>query len=65
MEIRKQLWETPANATPTDINRLIRINKTSVKMGYELQEIGSPNLKEVVIYLLRCVKLAVSAVRLR
>ncbi len=32
-------------ATPIDINRIIKINKPCVKIGYELQEIGTPDLK--------------------
>ncbi|MDR2010621.1 MAG: cyclic 2,3-diphosphoglycerate synthase [Bacteroidales bacterium] len=51
-DLETTIEKTPADlvviATPIDINRLIKINKPSVKIGYELQEIGSPNLKEVV-----------------
>ncbi|NVO02257.1 MAG: GTPase [Bacteroidetes bacterium] len=35
-------------ATPIDLNRLIKINKPSTKVDYELQEIGSPDLKGVI-----------------
>ncbi len=35
-------------ATPIDLNRIIKINKPSVKIGYDLQEIGTPNLGMVV-----------------
>ncbi|MDL2308045.1 cyclic 2,3-diphosphoglycerate synthase [Bacteroidales bacterium OttesenSCG-928-C03] len=35
-------------ATPIDINRIIKIDKPTVKIGYELQEIGKPDLKDVV-----------------
>ena len=35
-------------ATPIDLNRIIRINKPSVKIGYDLQEIGTPNLTMVI-----------------
>jgi predicted GTPase len=34
--------------TPIDLNRIIRINKPSVRVTYDLQEIGSPNLKMVL-----------------
>jgi len=33
-------------ATPIDLGRLIRINKPSVRVQYELQEIGRPTLEE-------------------
>ncbi len=35
-------------ATPIDLNRIIEINKPSVRIGYDLQEIGTPNLSMVV-----------------
>ncbi len=35
-------------ATPIDLNRIVHIKKPTVRVGYELQEIGSPNLEEVV-----------------
>ena len=35
-------------ATPIDLNRIIKINKPSTKVDYELQEIGSPDLKGVI-----------------
>ena len=35
-------------ATPIDLNRIIKINKPTVKIGYELQEIGEPNFKHVI-----------------
>ncbi len=35
-------------ATPLDINRIIKINKPSVKVNYEMQEIGKPDLTDVV-----------------
>ncbi len=35
-------------ATPIDINRIIKIDKPTVKIGYELQEIGKPDLKDVI-----------------
>ncbi len=34
--------------TPIDINRIIKINKPTVKIGYELQEIGKPDLCDVL-----------------
>jgi len=34
--------------TPIDLNRIIKIRKPTVRVTYQLQEIGSPNLDEVV-----------------
>ncbi len=35
-------------ATPIDLSRVIRINKPYVTVGYELQEIGTPNLEQLL-----------------
>jgi predicted GTPase len=35
-------------ATPIDLSRVLKINKPSVRVRYELQEIGKPDLKEVL-----------------
>ena len=35
-------------ATPIDLNRIVKINKPTVKVGYDLQEIGTPNLDEIL-----------------
>ena len=34
--------------TPIDLNRVINIQKTSVRVTYELQEVGTPNLETVL-----------------
>jgi len=34
--------------TPIDLNRIIKIDKPSTRVYYELQEIGRPNLTEVL-----------------
>ena len=34
--------------TPIDLTRIVKINKPTVRVGYELQEIGSPNLEQVL-----------------
>jgi predicted GTPase len=34
--------------TPIDLNRVIKINKPTVRVEYELQELGSPNLAEII-----------------
>jgi predicted GTPase len=35
-------------ATPIDLNRIVKINKPNVKVGYDLQEIGYPNLEDIL-----------------
>jgi len=35
-------------ATPIDLTRLIKINKPSLRVNYELQEIGKPTLEDVI-----------------
>ncbi|MGD0711790.1 MAG: GTPase, partial [Bacteroidales bacterium] len=35
-------------ATPIDLQRIIKINKPCTKVDYELQEIGKPDLKDVL-----------------
>ncbi len=35
-------------ATPIDLNRIIKINKPSVRISYSLQEVGLPNLETVL-----------------
>ncbi len=34
--------------TPIDLGRIIKINKPSTKVGYDLQEIGRPDLEELI-----------------
>jgi len=34
--------------TPIDLSRIIKINKKSIRVKYELQEIGRPNLEEIL-----------------
>jgi predicted GTPase len=46
--INKVDCDTVVIATPIDLNRIVKINKPTVKVGYDLQEIGSPNLTEVL-----------------
>lgn len=40
--------DTVIIATPIDLNRVIKINKPTVKVNYELQEIGSPSLVDIL-----------------
>jgi predicted GTPase len=39
--------------TPIDLTRVLKINKPSVRVRYELQEIGKPDLEEVIDRLLK------------
>jgi predicted GTPase len=39
-------------ATPVDLTKILKINKPSVRVRYELQEIGKPDLEEVIERLL-------------
>ncbi|HAW71166.1 MAG TPA: GTPase [Firmicutes bacterium] len=36
------------SATPIDITRVIKVKKPMLRVGYELQEIGTPNLKQII-----------------
>ncbi len=40
--------DTVVIATPIDLSRIVKINKPTVKIGYELQEIGRPTLEDVL-----------------
>jgi predicted GTPase len=46
--IDKTDCDTVVIATPIDLNRIIKIKKPTVKVGYDLEEIGSPNLTQVL-----------------
>jgi len=46
--IEKTACDTVVIATPIDLNRIVKISKPTVKVGYDLQEIGSPNLTQVL-----------------
>ncbi len=36
------------SATPIDLNRIIKVNKPMQRVRYELQEIGQPNLEDIL-----------------
>ncbi|HAV42032.1 MAG TPA: GTPase, partial [Acidobacteria bacterium] len=36
------------SATPIDLNRVIKVNKPMLRVRYELEEIGQPNIKSVL-----------------
>jgi len=44
-------------ATPIDLTRVVKITKPTVKVDYELQEIGMPNLCNLVCDFLKDKKL--------
>jgi predicted GTPase len=51
-DLEKTINATPCDVvvigTPIDLNRIVKINKPSVQVNYELQEIGTPNLQMVL-----------------
>jgi predicted GTPase len=51
-DLEATIARTPADvvlvATPIDLRRLIRIDKPALRVGYELQEIGKPDLEDVL-----------------
>jgi predicted GTPase len=46
--INKTPCDTVIIGTPIDLNRIITIKKPTVRVGYELQEIGRPDLMDVL-----------------
>ena len=46
--INRTPCDTVVIGTPIDLNRLVKIKKPTVRVGYELQEIGTPNLMDVL-----------------
>lgn len=46
--INKTECDTVVIATPIDLSRLININKPTVKVDYHLQEIGNPNVEDII-----------------
>ena len=51
-DLEKTIEATPCDAvviaTPIDLQRIVKIKQPCVKVGYELQEIGYPNLENVL-----------------
>jgi predicted GTPase len=51
-DLEATIERTPADlvliATPIDLRRVIRIAKPALRVGYELQEIGRPDLSDVL-----------------
>ncbi len=59
-DLEKTINDTPCDVvvigTPIDLNRIVKINKPTVRVTYELQEIGSPNLQQVLEEFVRKIK---------
>jgi predicted GTPase len=51
-DLEATIERTPADvvliATPIDLRRIIRVSKPALRVGYELQEIGRPDLSDVL-----------------
>ncbi|ALO14838.1 cyclic 2,3-diphosphoglycerate synthase [Salinivirga cyanobacteriivorans] len=51
-DLEKTINNTPCDAvviaTPIDLNRIVKIDKPTVKVGYDLQEIGQPSLAQPI-----------------
>jgi len=66
-DLEKTINNTPCDAvviaTPIDLNRIVKIKKPTVKVGYDLQEIGTPNLTEVINEFVKKFKLGKKAVK--
>lgn len=56
-DLEATIANTPCDAvviaTPIDLNRIVKITKPNVKVDYELQEIGHPDLEEVIVDFLK------------
>jgi predicted GTPase len=48
--INKTKCDSVVIATPVDLRRFLKINKPSTRIQYELEEIGKPDLKEVLTF---------------
>jgi len=57
VENRSKIWKQPSTklivilsslGTPIDLRRIIKINKPSTRIYYELDEIAKPNLSEIL-----------------
>ncbi len=46
--INKADCDTVIVGTPIDLSRILEVNKPMVRVGYDLQEIGSPNLYDIL-----------------
>ena len=55
--INKVICDSVIIATPIDLNRLIRIRKPNTRVYYDLQEIGQPDLNDILNDFLRTKKI--------
>ena len=46
--INKTECDSVVIGTPIDLNRIIKIDKPNTRVYYDLQEIGEPDLKQIV-----------------
>jgi predicted GTPase len=46
--VNKVKCDSVVIATPIDLNRLIKIRKPNTRVYYDLQEIGKPDLNEIL-----------------
>ena len=46
--IEKADCDLIVSATPIDLNRLIKTRKPMLPVGYDLEEIGSPTLEQIL-----------------
>ncbi|MBN1593432.1 MAG: GTPase, partial [Candidatus Coatesbacteria bacterium] len=58
-DLEQTINNTPCDTvligTPIDLGKLIKIDKPSVRVGYDLQEIGSPTLDDVLTEFLKSI----------
>jgi predicted GTPase len=51
-DLEATIAATPADlvlvATPVDLRRIVRISKPALRVGYEVQEIGHPDLADAL-----------------
>jgi predicted GTPase len=51
-DLEATIANTPCDAvvigTPIDLSRIVKIKQPTVKVGYELQEIGTPNFEQIL-----------------
>ena len=63
-ELAETIRATPADVvvigTPVDLAKLVRLDKPSVRVRYELEELGTPNLASVLEPFLEAAGLAVA-----
>ena len=51
--INKCICDLVIIGTPIDLGRIIEIEKPTIRVRYDLQEIGRPNLEDVIDYFFR------------